>query len=204
MSTAFAALFRFFLTPVGLPVLAALDSTVIFFFPFGLDLALALMTARHRDLAWLSPLIATAGSVAGASFTFWLGRKIGEHGVERFVDVRRLDQLKKRIGKKAAISTGFLALVPPPFPFTAFILMAGALDAGFRSFILTFAVARLIRCGVITLLALLYGRQLVRWMNSDTFELFVGGFIVLALVGTAYSAWRVIRSTRKSHRAAAA
>lgn len=204
MSAAFAALFRFFLTPVGLPVLAALDSTVIFFFPFGLDLALALMSARERSLAWLYPLIATAGSVAGAAFTFWLGRKVGEHGVERFVDARRLDQVKKRFGTKAAVSTGFLALIPPPFPFTAFILMGGALDVGFRSFILSFTVARLIRCGVVTTLALLYGRQLVRWMNSDTFELFVGAFIVVALAGTAYSAWRVIRSTRKSHRAAAA
>ena len=204
MSAAFGALFRFFLTPVGLPVLAALDSTVIFFFPFGLDLALALMAARQPSLAWLYPLTATAGSVVGAAFTFWLGRKIGEHGVERFVDARRMDHVKTRIGKKAAISTGFLALVPPPFPFTAFILMGGALDVGFRNFILAFTVARLVRCGIVSGLALLYGRQLVRWMNSDTFELFGGAFIVVALAGTAYSAWRVIRSTRKPHRAAAA
>lgn len=204
MSGTFAALFRFFLTPLGLPVLAALDSTVIFFFPFGLDLALVLMTAQNVSRAWVFPLIAAAGSTAGAAFTYWLGRKIGEHGIERFMDERRFARVKDRFGRKAAISTGFLALVPPPFPFTAFVLAGGACEVGFRRFIMAFAAARLIRGGVVSGLAVLYGRQIVRWMESDTFDMIVGGFIVIALAGTVYSAWRVMRSSRHPRHAAAA
>jgi membrane protein YqaA with SNARE-associated domain len=204
MRGAFAALLHFFLTPVGLPLMAALDSSVIFFFPFGLDLVIVLMSARKPELAWLYPLLATAGGIAGASFTFWMGRKIGEHGVERFTDTRRLEQVKRRIGKKAAVSSGFLALIPPPFPFTAFILVSGALDVSFRSFIAAFAVARLVRAGVVSWLAVLYGRQIVAWMKSDVFEWVVGAFIAVALVGTAYSAWRVLRSTGRQRRPAAA
>jgi membrane protein YqaA with SNARE-associated domain len=184
--------------------MAALDSTVIFFFPFGLDLVLVLMSARKPELAWLYPLLATAGGIVGASLTFWLGRKIGEHGVERFVNVRRLDQVKRRIGKKAAVSSGFLALIPPPFPFTAFILVSGALDVSFRDFILAFAAARLVRASIISGLAVLYGRQIVGWMDSDAFELIVGLFVFVALAGTVYSTWRVIRSSRRPRRAAAA
>jgi membrane protein YqaA with SNARE-associated domain len=201
MSDVFAGLFRLFLTPVGLPVLAALDSTIIFFFPFGLDLALVLVTARNTSLAWLYPLIATAGSVVGAAATYWLGRKIGEHGVERFVDSRRVERVKKRIGHKTAISSGFLAVIPPPFPFTPFILIAGALDVSFRRFILAFAAARVIRLGAISWLAVIYGRQIVGWMESDAFEMIVGAFIVMALTGTAYSAWHVIRASRKTRHA---
>jgi membrane protein YqaA with SNARE-associated domain len=204
MSGTFAAIFRLFLTPLGLPILAALDSSVIFFFPFGLDLALVLMTARQTSLVWLYPLLATTGSVVGAAFTYWLGRKIGQHGIERFINARRLDQVKKRIGPAAAISSGFLALIPPPFPFTAFILAAGAFDVSFRRFILAFAVARLIRSAAVSGLAFLYGRQIVRWMESDTFEIAVSVFIAIAMIGTAYSAWRVIRATRTQHHAAAA
>lgn len=200
----FAPLFRLFLSPVGLPVLAALDSTVLVFFPFGLDLVLALMSAREPSRAWLYPLLATAGSVGGAGLTFWLGRKIGEHGVERFADARRLDRVKRRIGKKAAVSTGILALLPPPFPFTVFILASGAFDVSFRHFIVTFAGARLLRGGVVSALGVLYGQQIVRWMESDAFELMTGGFVAVALAGTAYSAWRVLRSTRHPRHAAAA
>jgi len=197
MSGILAGLFRLFLTPAGLPLLAALDSSVVFFFPLGLDLVLVLMSARDRSLAWLFPLIATAGSVAGASVTFWIGRKIGEHGLARFVQSRRLDRVKAQIRHKAAISSGLLALIPPPFPFTAFILASGALDVSYRRFILTFAAARLLRFGATALLAVLYGRQIVRWMNSTTFEWIVGGFILMAIAGTAWSAWRIIRSTRR-------
>jgi membrane protein YqaA with SNARE-associated domain len=162
------------------------------------------MTARQTSLAWLYPLIATAGSLAGASFTYWLGRKIGEHGIERFMDPRRLARVKERVGPTAAISTGLLALIPPPFPFTAFILAAGAWHVGFRPFIIAFAVARLVRSALVSWLAVLYGRRIVTWMESDTFEWIVGGFIVIALAGTAYSAWRVIRSSRHPRHAAAA
>lgn len=204
MRGVFAALFHLFLTPVGLPVMAALDSSVVFFFPFGLDLVLVLMCASTPELAWLYPLLATAGGIAGASFTFWLGRKIGEHGVERFTDARRLNQVKRRIGKKAAVSTGFLALVPPPFPFTPFILASGALDVSFRSFIVAFAFARLIRASLVSWLAVVYGKQIVGWMESDAFQVVVGSFIVMAFAGTGYSAWRVISSTRRPRRAAAA
>lgn len=191
-----ASIFRFFLTPVGLPLLAALDSSLVFFFPFGLDLALVLVTAQRPHLAWLYPLIALGGSLAGAAVTFWLGRKIGEHGLERFVSARRLDAVKRRIGKGAAVSTGLLALIPPPFPFTAFLLACGAFDVSRQRFFLTFAAARLARYAVTCWLAVLYGTHIARWMESDTFEVVVGAFIAVALIGTAYSVWRVTRSAR--------
>jgi membrane protein YqaA with SNARE-associated domain len=202
MRGVFAALFHLALTPVGLPIMAALDSSVVFFFPFGLDLVLVLMSASKPGLAWLYALLATAGSIAGASFTFWMGRQIEEHGVERFTNARRLDQVKRRIGKKAAVSSGFLALIPPPFPFTAFILASGALDVSFRPFILSFGAARLIRAAVICWLAVIYGRQIAGWMDTDVFEVVVSVLVVMALAGTAYSAWRVFRSSKRQRRAA--
>lgn len=194
-----ASIFRFFLTPVGLPLLAALDSSVVFFFPLGLDLALVLMSARRPELAWFYPLLALIGSLAGGAASFWLGRKLGEHGLERFVSARRLDVVKRRIGKGAAVSTGVLALIPPPFPFTAFLLAAGAFDVSRPRFFVTFAAARLLRYSVTSWLAVLYGAQIVRWMKSDTFEITIGAFIAVAIAGTAGSVWRVVRSSRHAH-----
>jgi hypothetical protein len=42
-----------------------------------------------RGLWWTVPLLATIGSVAGAWLTFWMGHKIGERGLERFVSPKR-------------------------------------------------------------------------------------------------------------------
>lgn len=194
MRRLFAPLFHLFLTPLGLPILAVLDASPVVFFPLGIDIALIIMTARKPHLAVLYPFLAAIGSTLGAAFTFWLGRKIGEHGLERFVDPGRLDGMKRRIGKRAAISTGVLALAPPPFPFTGLTLASGALDVSRVGFFATVAAARLLRFGIDAALAAIYGRHIIRWIRSDTFEWAMTAFIVVAIAGTLVSASRLIRS----------
>ena len=80
-----------FASPVGVVVLAALDSTLFFSLPFGIDAAVIILAARLRELWWIVPLLATAGSVAGAALTFWMGVKIGEQGLERWVAAQAAD-----------------------------------------------------------------------------------------------------------------
>jgi membrane protein YqaA with SNARE-associated domain len=193
MRGALAWLFRVFMTPIGLPILAALDTSVVFFFPLGVDLVVILMSARQPSLAWLVPLLATAGSMVGSGATYWMGRKIGKHGLERFVSPKRLAKVKDRIGNGAAISTGLLAIIPPPFPFTPFVLAGGAFDLDKSRLFGALAIAKLVRFGVASGLAVRFGPQITAWMETDVFEWVVGGFIALAIIGTAISAWRVSR-----------
>src|SRR5688572_30274428 len=104
MRSLFGSVLSYFLTPGGLVVLAALDASVVFFLPLGIDFALIILTARHPDRFWLFALIATAGSLAGAAMTFWLGRQAGEHGLTKFVRTSRLEQVRRRVEHSAAIS----------------------------------------------------------------------------------------------------
>jgi membrane protein YqaA with SNARE-associated domain len=197
MRTALAWLFQIFMTPVGLPLLAALDTSVVFFFPLGVDLVVILMSAREPSLAWLFALLATAGSMAGSGATYWLGRKVGQHGLERFVSPKRLRRIKTHIGTGAAISTGLLAVIPPPFPFTAFVLAGGAFGLDKSRLFSALAAAKLVRFGAFGALAVLYGEPIVRWMETDAFEWTVGGFILLAIAGTAISIWKAVRATQR-------
>jgi membrane protein YqaA with SNARE-associated domain len=197
MRGTFAALFRLFLSVPGVAVLAALDSSLVFFFPLGIDVVVILMSARERHLWWLIPIVATAGSLAGAAVTFWIGRKIGEHGLARLIARSKLTRVKQRVKEGAAITVAALAIIPPPFPFTPFVLTSGAFDVRPTVFFGTLAAARLVRFGLESWLARLYGRRLLAWMESDLFEATVAGFIALAFVGTAVSAWRVARSVRR-------
>jgi membrane protein YqaA with SNARE-associated domain len=197
MAGAFAALFRLFLSIPGVPILAALDSSLVFFFPFGIDVVVILMSARSAERAWLIPLLATLGSVAGAAVTFWIGRKIGETGLKRVVGDRRVARVKRKVTDSAAVSIAVLALIPPPFPFTPFVLTSGALDVSRAVFFGTLAAARLARFGVESWMARLYGRRILLWMESDAFELTVAIFIAVAVAGSAFSAWRLARSVRR-------
>ena len=60
----------FFLTWWGAFPLSALDSSVLFFLPFGIDELVIYLAARDDDLFWMYPLLATAGSATGAAVTF--------------------------------------------------------------------------------------------------------------------------------------
>src|SRR5881398_4221498 len=99
-----------------------------------------------RETWWIVPLLASLGSVAGAALTFWMGKKIGEKGLDRWVtDERRLDRIRRRIRDKGAIALAVLDLIPPPFPFTACILAAGALEVSTPLFFITLFWTRVVR-----------------------------------------------------------
>ena len=183
-------------SPAGVIILAALDSTLFFSLPFGIDGAVILLAARMRAFWWIVPLLATAGSVAGAALTFWMGMKIGEQGLERWVPEKRLLQVRARVRRSGAIALAVLDLIPPPFPFTPFVLAAGALEVKARTFFVTLAVCRMVRFGLEAALALAYGDRIVSWFDSDLFHELVMSFIVLALLLTLLSMVQVIRATR--------
>ncbi len=183
-------------SPVGVIALAALDSTLFFSLPFGIDAAVIILAARLRDLWWIVPLIATAGSVAGAALTFWMGAKIGEQGLERWVPARRLQQVRTRIRESGAVALAVLDLIPPPFPFTPFVLAAGALEVRPRTFFSTLTACRMLRFGLEAALALVYGRRILAWLDSDLFHDVVTLFSAIAVALTVFSLVQVVRATR--------
>jgi membrane protein YqaA with SNARE-associated domain len=193
----FGSLFAFFLSWWGTFLLAALDSSMLFFLPFGIDAVVIYLAARNDDLFWLYPILATAGSCAGAAVTFWIGGKAGEHGLQRLVSARRLERMHCRVRDSGAIAMALPALLPPPFPLTPFILTCGALAVDRTRFFLTFATMRLLRFGAEAALARRYGRGILRILQSDSFQLVIAGFIVIAVVGTLISAIVLWRGTHK-------
>jgi len=86
-------------------------------------------------------------------------------------------------------------LLPPPFPLTPFILTCGALAVDRTRFFLTFGAVRILRFGAEAALARIYGRRILRVLQSGPFQMVVAGFIVLALAGTVVSAVLLWRST---------
>ncbi len=186
----------FFASPVGVVVLAALDSTLFFNLPLGIDAVVIILAARLREQAWIVPLLAAAGSVAGAWLTFWMGGKIGEKGLDRYAPAKRLEKIRTRVRTSGAIALAVLDLIPPPFPFTLFVLAAGALEVKPRTFFVTLAACRILRFSVEAAFAVLYGPRILLWLESDLFHNIVAGFIILAIVLTLLSLVRLLRSTK--------
>jgi membrane protein YqaA with SNARE-associated domain len=164
--------------------------------PFGVDALVIYLAARDENLFWIYPLLAAAGSVLGAATTFWIGHKAGEVGLDRLVSRRHLDRLRCRVRDKGAIALALPAIIPPPFPLTPLVLTCGALKVDPTRFFVTFAAMRLLRFSIGAALARIYGRGILRVIESQQFQTVVIGFIVLAVLGTIVSGVVLWRNTQ--------
>jgi membrane protein YqaA with SNARE-associated domain len=186
-------LFHLFLSPIGLVLLAMLDSSMLFFMPMAVDTTVVILAARTPRLFFIFPLLATAGSLAGSAVTFWIGSKIGETSVENWVPQR----IQETIRCKGAIALAVPALLPPPFPLTPFVLACGALSVSRSRFFITMGVMRLLRFGTLSLLGRLYGRRILTILQAQAVKTVVGLLFALALTGTAYTIYRLAQKTRR-------
>jgi membrane protein YqaA with SNARE-associated domain len=198
MRAFFDSLIGYFLTPGGLVLMAALDSSLVFFLPLGIDLVVVLLSAREPDLFWLYGLLATLGSLAGAAVTFWVGRKAGEHGLTRFVAEQQLERVRRQVNQRGAYAIAALAIIPPPFPFKVFILTAGALGMSPWRFFPAMGGVRLARFGAEAALASRYGEGIVRWADTPLFTAIIGSLAVVAIVGTIVSVVLIARRRDRS------
>ena len=196
-STWARAVFTFFrrIGALGLFLLGVFDSSFLFL-PFGNDLLLiALVSSGREPWRWVIYTLAAAlGSVVGVALVDLVMRKAGEEGLEKFVGPKSLDRLKGKIEKRGVWAMFFAALLPPPFPFTAAVAAASALQLARRGMLMAVFAGRLVRFTTESLLALYFGRRLIHYLRSDYVEYLVYGLIIVALVGALLSIRKWLRA----------
>ena len=197
MRGVFYSFLGYFLTPLGVVLMGVLDSSMVFFLPLGIDFIVIILAARRPELFWVYAILATLGSVIGAAGTFWVGGKVGEHGLSKLVKPSRLKRIQQRVGHSAAVTVAALAIIPPPFPFTAFVLTSGACHVNAWTFFGTLAGVRALRFTAEAGLAAHYGGGILGWMQSTTFTVAVGVLTALAIIGTVISAVAVYKATKR-------
>ena len=162
--------------------------------------AAVVILSRHSEIVWLLPFLATAGSLIAAAMVFWIGRKIGENGLQHWISPRVLESVRRQVRHNGALALVLPALLPPPFPLMPFVLACGALSVSASRFFTMFASLRLVRFSILTALAWFYGRQLLSMFQTGTFKTVMAVFVVLFVVGTSTTIYRLVtsRETRSS------
>ena len=184
---------------IGAAGSAALDSSRLFIPPIDLEAAIVILR-RHSEIVWLLPFLATAGSLIGAAMVFWIGRKIGNNGLEHWISPRVLESVRRKVRNKGAIALVLPALLPPPFPLLPFVLASGALSVRATRFFIMFAGLRLVRFSILTALAWFYGRQILAMFQTGTLKTLMTVFMVLIVVGTSTTIYRLVTRTRRRSR----
>jgi membrane protein YqaA with SNARE-associated domain len=190
------AVFFFSLGGFGLLLLGVLDSSFLFM-PLGNDLLVIALTAAHPNRMAYYLLMATAGSVAGVDFTRWVSAKGGRKGIEGDRKNKRIAYVERKVRDNGGIAIATAALMPPPFPFTPFIIVAAALQYPRRKMLAIIAGCRGLRFVIEGSLALLYGRRIIGMARSPYVQGFIIALVVISTVGSALSIRGWIRKSRQ-------
>lgn len=190
------ALFFYRLGGLGLLGLGFLDSSFLFL-PLGNDLLVVALTAANRSHVLYYVAMATLGSVAGVAVTQWISARSGQQGIEAALKGKRAAYVEGKVRKHGGLAIAFAALMPPPFPFTLFIIAASALQYPWKKMLLIIAGARALRFGVEGVLALFYGRGIIRLAQSSGVQDFVIAVVAISVVSTVISVWTWVRKSRR-------
>jgi len=195
----FAALFAFVLKfgGVGLLVLCILDSSFLFA-PWGNDLLVVALTTQHSKMASMLyyAAMSTVGSVLGCLLIDVTLRPLGAQGLEKHLSARRLKRVQSKMKNNAGVALGVASLVPPPFPFTAFVMAAAALQYPRMRLLAVVSASRMVRFTLIGLLALRFGRSILTWSKTPIVQGVLVALIVVCVVGSALSVYGWIRRSR--------
>lgn len=166
----------------GLFVVAFFDSSVLSF-PFITDLLFIEFVLQHHQRMFYYAAMAAAGSLAGSVWLYLLAKKGGEV-------YRRKHQQKGRgriqalVQKHAFLSIFLPSILPPPFPFKAFVIAEGVAEVPLKTFVLGVLIGRGLRYTIEGIFALKYGVELVDIMMRNK-TLFI--IVPLVLIGVIYA-----------------
>jgi membrane protein YqaA with SNARE-associated domain len=189
---------RFFahLGGFGLLLLGVLDSSFLFM-PLGNDLlVVALTAARHNRVVYYSAM-AAAGSVIGCLLTDLACRKGGEKGLEHNLSRRTKQYVEHKIKNHAGPALAVACVLPPPFPFTPFIIVMSALQYPRWKMLGIVAAGRVVRFAVEGVLAIAYGRRILEMAQNSLLQAAIGSLIAISIIGSIWSVYTWVKRVHK-------
>jgi len=150
---------------LGLVLLGFADNSPIPL-PGSMD-ALTVILSAHEPNWWpYYAVMATIGGIAGGYMAFAVGRKGGKESLEKKIPKKKINKIFKRFEKHGFWSIFIPGLLPPPVPYSPFLLAAGALKYSPRKFLLAVGLARAIRYTALAYLGSMYSKQIFGFFHN--------------------------------------
>ena len=174
---------------VGLFVLALLDSSFLSF-PQVNDLLVVLFSIQHPERMPYYASMTTAGSLVGCLMLYAVARRGGEAVLRQRLKGRYVDRVIAIYQRYGLLAVLVPAMLPPPMPFKAFVLMAGASAVVPWRFAAAVVIGRGIRYFGQGYLAVLYGDRAVEIIATHGVEAVIGVIAISLSAVLAYAIWR--------------
>jgi membrane protein YqaA with SNARE-associated domain len=179
----------------GVFIIAILDAAA---FGVPMDPLVAGYVYSNPHKAWLYCLAGALGSALGSLVPYGLGRAGGELFLLKRIDEAKLRRIRDRFERQEFLALMVPATLPPPTPFKLFVFSAGVFEMKPLAFLLAVISGRLVRFGVLSVLTIIFGPQIV----AQTKALIHTHPWVLVLIGIAlvllgYLIFRLLRQPAK-------
>jgi membrane protein YqaA with SNARE-associated domain len=153
------------LGPWGVFLAAALDGAGMPL-PGAADAVMVAYVHRTPWLAWFYVLLAASGSALGCLVLYSIGSVGGEVLLARRMPKWKYEKFRRDFEDHPILTLALPSLMPPPFPFKAFILAAGAFAMRRTHFLGVIFIARLVRFGVLSVLTIRFGTRVFALFNT--------------------------------------
>jgi membrane protein YqaA with SNARE-associated domain len=179
----------------GVLITTMLDSCA---FAIPVDPLIASYVYASPRKAWLYCLMAALGSAVGSLIPYGLGRAGGELFLLKRINEAKLKRIRDRFERQEFLALMVPAMLPPPTPFKLFVFSAGVFEMKVLQFLLAIFCGRLVRFGVLSILTVIFGPQIV----AKTKDMFAHHPSLLVLIGIAvvaigYFVFRLLRAPAK-------
>ena len=179
----------------GVLIIAMMDAAA---FGIPMDPLVAGFVYSNPSKTILYCLAASLGSAVGSLIPFGIGRAGGELFLLKRINQARLERIRDRFEKQEFLAIMIPAMLPPPTPFKLLVFSAGVFEMKTLLFLLAVTVGRLLRFGILSILTIIFGQQIV----SGTTDLVrhhpsIAVLIGVVILGIIYWIFRMLRETSK-------
>jgi len=194
--------FFFHLGVVGLLLVSIVDSSFVPLpIPGVTDIMLIVYAAAHENV-FLLVAVATAGSALGGLISHAVGQAGGMGFLHKHVPPKLLARVTRWMEEHAILAVSLPALLPPPMPLSAFVLVAGAVKMSRKKFMWAFTVSRFVRHALAVWLGVHYGRHVLRLWSEFSAKWGLPVMIVLwtVILGcSAWGMWKLYKTSKTMH-----
>ena len=161
--------------------------------PSGPDLVMIALSSSNHQGVLIYALAATAGSTLGCTLLYRAARGAGSRALTRVKPERRA-RIENLLGRFDMLAVFIPAIMPPPFPFKAFVLSAGVFKLKTHRFIIAIFGGRLARFLIEGWLAIRFGDEARRIISTNGLKVVAAmSILVLAVI-----VFRLFRRRRRS------
>jgi membrane protein YqaA with SNARE-associated domain len=142
----------------GVFVIAFADSALL---GMPVDFVVATYVYQDRKRLLIYIAMASLGSALGSIPLYIVGYLGGEKVLRKRISEERFLKIHRSFERHEFWALMFPGMLPPPMPFKIFVLGAAVFEMRFRDFLVAIFLGRFVRFGVMSVLVLWFGPQIV-------------------------------------------